>query len=727
MIRVAHLFPAFYLGGATRSMVFCAEACCRSTAMRHVAIGLAPAPVPLALEFIRQHGIEAVDAPERSRLLDLVAEADIVQLHYWNAPSLDALLRAELPPMRLAIQMHIGGGHAPHVITPALVDFADLVLNTGPYPHGLPVFAALGEAARREKTRLIYPAAALDPLFTLAPEPHDGITVTYAGTVDFQKMHPDFIRLCAGVDQARVRFLVCGPGARYPELRRQAEALGLAGRIEFRGEVRDIREVLRVTDIFGYPLCRDNYSAGELILQEVAAAGLPAVVLPHGGAGAMVRDGVTGLVARDARDYAAAVARLAGDPDRRARLGQNARDEARRLYGADKTARETLAAYETLLARPKRRRVFGQDPAAQSGARRFVASLGDTAPQFSRSLVPGDAAQARLADEAVAASSAVLVNNGIAAYRDYYPRDPGLQYWSGLVLERQGDGLGAAVAYLRAARGDPGFDRASFGLARVAAALGLGPLAREAWAAVGKALRQDQAGRALAGLADGLSVEGLRQRRDIFHRAGELERAWRDAGAVLAGYPNAGDFEAYYLVGLGWHKAGELERAETIYDQVESDPRAPRELVGWAYFKHGEILKARGESGRADRAFARALECKPDLAKAAIALADPDAPLAVDVGEDFRDGGIVLAVDPLDPGQWRYHFGERRPDVASVRLPEANRPWERAALFRLLGRYLAPQGAVRFYGAGADGPVPTIPDREDLTLTCREPRVFSQS
>ena len=93
--------------------------------------------------------------------------------------------------------------------------------------------------------------------------------------------------MSAKISAPGIRFSVCGPGGDYPELTRQIRALGLTDRFALLGPVTDVRPVLAGADVFGYPLCRDNYAAGELVLQEAAAAGLPAVVFPFGGAGRM--------------------------------------------------------------------------------------------------------------------------------------------------------------------------------------------------------------------------------------------------------------------------------------------------------------------------------------------------------------------------------------------------------------------------------------------------------
>jgi hypothetical protein len=57
-------------------------------------------------------------------------------------------------------------------------------------------------------------------------------------------------------------------------------------------------------------------------------------------------------------------------------------------------------------------------------------------------------------DEQIASSPAVVCNSdgGILSYRDFYPDDPHLRLWSGLVLRQQGRAAIAAGEFAAAIR-----------------------------------------------------------------------------------------------------------------------------------------------------------------------------------------------------------------------------------------------------------------------------------
>ena len=383
-----------------------------------------------------------------------------------------------LPPARLAVWTHVGGATPPQVVTPELVAVADAIAVSAPHTRRLPVF--------REPPRLILEAFDPRRLERVEPRPHEGFTVGYVGTVDVVKMHPRFVELAAEVAVPGVRFVVCGSGDGFAALAAQARALGVADRLDLRGYVEDLGAVLGELDVFGYPLAPENYSTSDLALQEAMAAGIAPVVLPFGGAHTLVRHGETGLVARDEDDYPRAVEALHADPAERARLGRNARAEARARTPAD-AAHAWSEVYAELLEGPKRAHEWPGAPLDDRfpGAAAFVESLGGTAPEFAASLAAADDDEAADAEAAIAAAPAVVTSaggGGVLHYRRHYRDDGYLSLWSGLVLGAAGRHALAAAELKRAL--DLGCDapRVRRHLARAAHAIGAAEVASRAGA-----------------------------------------------------------------------------------------------------------------------------------------------------------------------------------------------------------------------------------------------------
>jgi len=734
MIHIVHLIPTLTPGGALRSLAACARECSRLEAFRHTAVGLSPCPSSdQGRAVLQEDGVESLEAPNRDVLNGLLAGADLVVVHFWNDPGLDALLREDLPPMRLVVHCHVNGLHPPQVITPALVALADRLLLTSPVSESVPALAALDPDRRRRTVRVIAEAADFARLEGCAPRSHPGFVVTYLGTVDFLKMHPDFMAMSAGIRLPQVRFVIRGHGGDHDALARQARSLGLEERCDIGGPVNDVRALFEETDVLGYPLCPQTYATSELVLREAAFAGVPAVVLPYGGAARTVIHDFTGYVVHDAAEYATAIESLFYHPEERARLGRNAREYARQLFGAERIAGQTVPVYRELLAEPKRTRpalgaATGPEVATEAlltdtgclGAWRFVASLGDTAPHFLDSLTADAPETALAADETIARESPVVVRNGLFPYRDAYPDDGVLLYWTALTQGERGDTEAALTGCLQAVRRGCDHWRAFWAIARLAEALGQTELAREALdrvlaAAPGLTRAREMFDRLLAAPdRPEPSLDDQRLRRHLLTQAGDLARAEEQARAVLAQNADAGDFEAFYLLGVEWHKRGQCDRARAIYDRLLADGRTPVHLQAWSRFKLGELLLDDGREEDARQALALALALKPDLAKARLLLVPAGETLRVRLGDAADDAAISVPMAPLDAGLWAYYFTRRRPDQISLELPAGAGLLEWTRLGRLLADYLAPGGQARLKGA-ADEAISATLGRFGLT------------
>jgi len=484
-LLIVHLIHCVTGGGATRSMVATAMHSARS-GFRHRIVSLLPAEQG-GHRLVQEAGLALIDAPDRAALLAEIERGDIVQVHFWNNPELYALLRTPLPAKRLLIWMHVAGEHAPQVLLPALVEAATMVVASSPYTLDLPVLRALPKSVKAEKVAMIWSAPDFSRLSGLVQRPHDRFNVGYIGTVSFVKMHPHFVRMSAGIDVPDVRFIVCGGGRDLHTLQAQARTMGAGERFSWRGYVEDIRSVLAMLDVFGYPLCEDNYSTAELVVQEAMFAGVPPVLFAHGGAQRTVRHGETGLIVHSEAEYREAITYLYEHPEDRARLGATARAYALQHYGAEKAAAQFNLLYRKMASQP----AFGGTarvrpplpPGPFSGAEAFVASLGDTAPQFSESLRSAAIETLWEAEKMIAAASAVLANpvgGGFRHYLSRYPTDGYLRLWSGLAHQHQGQNARALLDFRKAIDGGCNHWRVWWYLARAAAAVQARPLARQA-------------------------------------------------------------------------------------------------------------------------------------------------------------------------------------------------------------------------------------------------------
>ncbi len=456
MTKILHIIQQLSLGGAARSLIATAKYSSKQSQIQHQVISLLPLD-KRALELAQGAGISVINAPDKAKLEAEIQSADIVQVHFWNVPELYEFLRSKLPPMRLVIWFHIAGDKPPQVVTKSLIDYADFAIACSPYTYENSVFQSLAPEVKLQKTGMVYGAADFDRLSNLQPQPHSTFNVGYIGTVHFSKLHRNYVPMSAAIAIPNIRFIICGPGmGQY--LQQQAQQLGVGDRFEVRDYVEDIKSVIETLDVYGYPLCEDTYAAAELNLQEVMYAGVPPVVFPYGGVKQLVVDNYTGLIVRSELEYKQAIEYLYHHPEERVRLGRNAKEYASQIFGAEIAAKQLNQIYKTLMQRPKQEREWGVDRTANllqqtvsfrdimgasqplSGADLFIESLGDTAPQFATSMRGQELEELWASDSKIASSSILLASygsGGILHYKDAYPDDGYLRFWSGLILQQQ--------------------------------------------------------------------------------------------------------------------------------------------------------------------------------------------------------------------------------------------------------------------------------------------------
>jgi len=140
------------------------------------------------------------------------------------------------------------------------------------------------------------------------------------------------------------RLVIVGGGEAGDALHRQAEALGIARRVDFTGQVADPFPYYQRAGIFVLP---SRFEGTPNALLEAMACGLPSIVSDaSGGPLAYVENERTGLVvpADDAEALAAAMRRLITDEPLRARLAVAARERIA-MHDAD----DALATWEDVL------------------------------------------------------------------------------------------------------------------------------------------------------------------------------------------------------------------------------------------------------------------------------------------------------------------------------------------------------------------------------------------
>lgn len=147
----------------------------------------------------------------------------------------------------------------------------------------------------------------------------------------------------------RFRLVLGGEGAELPALRRMTAELGLEDLVSFPGWVGDREAFFADIDVFCLPSIREPFG---LVVTEAMVRGCPVVVSDADGPRDIVDDGATGLmVKKDAPEpLAAALRRMAEDPELAARLAAAGQVSVRERFGAERVGEQLETAIGEVVA-----------------------------------------------------------------------------------------------------------------------------------------------------------------------------------------------------------------------------------------------------------------------------------------------------------------------------------------------------------------------------------------
>lgn len=286
------------------------------------------------VDLIAQAGCEVLLAPDQQTLLAKLENADIVQVEWWNHPALLGFL-AGLPelPMRLVIWCHVSGLSTP--IIPALL-------------LGLPHrFIFTSACSLQADTVLAQPIAIKSKLavisscggFAELPEPapmsylaSKPLSVGYIGSLNFAKLHPDYVNFLAGVPLPDFTVDLIGDTTNQTQLQAQCELQGNPRLLRFQGYTADVVTALNSITVLAYLLNPYHYGTTENALLEAMAMGIVPVVMNNSAERCIVIDKVTGLLVSSRAEFIEAIVWLSEYPELRAELGCSAASHVRRQY-----------------------------------------------------------------------------------------------------------------------------------------------------------------------------------------------------------------------------------------------------------------------------------------------------------------------------------------------------------------------------------------------------------
>lgn len=319
------------------------------------------------LQLIASAGVRTFVVSDGDRTVDRVTalirreRIDLVQSNYYASALAVAASRAEVPHIwRLGGHVALGSGTRTAGEARSLLELIDL-LSACIICNSRYVAGQFGRRACPEIEVIANGVTAWPQRPARKPGPW---RIGMVAHLTPQKRHADFLeaadRICAARDDV-VFELVGGAyrraaGVRDADaIRRLARPLARAGRLTLTSVIGAEEHVPRHFDLFVLPSIGESCSNA---LLEAMSAGLPIVAARSGGHPELVTHGRTGLLVPPASpgELARAILRLLDDPRLAARLGRQARQEARTRFSMRACVRRYEAAYRRVTRTDSRER-----------------------------------------------------------------------------------------------------------------------------------------------------------------------------------------------------------------------------------------------------------------------------------------------------------------------------------------------------------------------------------
>jgi glycosyltransferase involved in cell wall biosynthesis len=334
--------------------------------VRHTVVCLEQPKKSHFVERIVDCGCKVVVAPTHARLAALVEDSDIVQLEWWNHPAtIGALCHAPLPAMRLLLWCHVSGLHTP-IIPRRLIMSAQRCLFTSPCSCEAVEVKTLPPACH-ENLDVVYSSGGFDGLDLPDRQPNEPLKAGYMGSLNFAKLHPDYVAFLAGVTIPGFTVRMIGDMTNREILELQCHRVGRQGMLDFRGYTDNVAEELAEINVFPYLLNPKHYGTTENAILEAMSMGVVPIVLDNPAERCLITDRETGLVVASREEFSDAITWLHTHPEERLRIGCRAAESVRSRFPAGRMVSTFEGHYRSLIGCGKAftafQDIFGTTPA----------------------------------------------------------------------------------------------------------------------------------------------------------------------------------------------------------------------------------------------------------------------------------------------------------------------------------------------------------------------------
>ena len=367
-----------------------------------------------------------------------IIEADIVQVEFWNHPEIYKLLiNFKFPRSRLIICSHISGFVRPQIINQNVIDFSDIFLSVSEIVKSNILFRRKNNLNLKKLKFIKFPID-IDRLKNIQKKAHKNFNVSYIGTLDYHKLHRDYLEMSNTINVPKIKFLICGDANDKIKIEEESKKYS-KNKFKFLGYVKDIKKILEITNVFGYPLNKHHYGTGEQAILEAMYAKIPVVAFSNKVEKIIIKDKINGLLVKNSEEYKRVIEKLYYNKKKSDEIGLKAHKHILKNFSPIKCFSELEKVYQKLIKKKKRLRTFKTSlPIGKKnyGARLFIESLGSQSNEFLKSFLNNGKVINNKINNAIKNVETELkskTKGSLFQYLHYFPNDSYLNFWAGLI------------------------------------------------------------------------------------------------------------------------------------------------------------------------------------------------------------------------------------------------------------------------------------------------------
>ncbi len=363
-INVLHITP--HLGGGVGKALsgLVCQAAQSGQGTVHRVVCLEPPEKLQFVNIIKSCGCAVYISPSETVLSLLVAEADIVQLEFWNHPAIPKMLCSlTLPAHRLLVWCHVSGLHTPK-IPEGMLHVAHRFLFTSSCSYEAPEIVSLKESVKANLG--VVSSGTIDGIPSIPHRLPGSFRVGYVGSLNFSKLHPDFVKFLSAVRIQGFTVKVYGDPVTSGILKQQCNEVGRPELLNLCGYSEDIYKKFAELDVLIYLLNPEHYGTAENALLEAMAMGVVPIVLNNPAEMQIVGHKKTGIIIESPEELADAIDWLVANPEERGKISEQTSIEIRSRCTAIEMEKKMNEEYQALMVKSKKNIgydiIFGKTP-----------------------------------------------------------------------------------------------------------------------------------------------------------------------------------------------------------------------------------------------------------------------------------------------------------------------------------------------------------------------------